>query len=75
MSLVTFTIFSIFFLGSQFALFKLIFVKNFRSKYLKFPLAQLVRNAVSSFSILPLFAKNTKLYFDANLLKEGSDSG
>ena len=75
MSLVTFTIFSIFFLGSQFALFKLIFVKNFRSKYLKFPLAQLVRNVVSSFSILPLFAKNTKLYFDANLLKEGSDSG
>ena len=75
MSLVTFTIFSIFFSGSQSALLKLFFVKNFISKYLKFPLAQLVRNAVSSFSILPLFAKNAKLYFDANLLKEGSDSG
>ena len=63
------------FLGSQSTLFKLFFVNNLISKYLKFPLAQLVRNAVSSFSILAFFSKTAKLYFDANLLKAGLDSG
>ena len=63
------------FLGSQSALSKLFFVNNLISKYLKFPLAQLVRNTVSRISILPLFSKTAKLYFDANLLKAGLNSG